>query len=80
MNRKLTITISEAVYLGLYRMVGRRGISGFLEELARPHVAAQEMEASYREMAADQGREQDAMAWSEGVVGDSAPAAPHVSR
>jgi hypothetical protein len=31
----------------------------------------QDLEASYREMAADEARERDAMEWSEGVIGDS---------
>jgi len=33
---KLTITVSEAVYEGLHRTVGRRRISQFIEKLARP--------------------------------------------
>jgi len=70
MNRKLTITISEAVYEGLLRIIGRRRISQFIENLARPHVMPQDPEASDRDMAADQAREREAMAWSEAVVAD----------
>ncbi len=80
MNRKLTITVSEAVYEGLQRTIGRRGISQFIEKLARPHVVAQDIEASYCEMAADQAREQNALEWSEGVIADSTVAEPHASR
>jgi len=29
------------------------------------------MEASYREMAADEAREQEALEWSEGLIGDA---------
>ena len=61
-------------------MIGRRRTSEFIEKLARPHVVPQDIEASYREMAADQAREQDALAWSEGVIGDGTLAEPHVSR
>jgi hypothetical protein len=68
MNRKLTITVSEAVYEGLHRVIGRRRISQFIEKLARPHVVPQDIEASYREMAADQAREHEALEWSEGVI------------
>ena len=68
MNRKLTITVSEAVYEGLHRTIGRRRISQFIEKLARPHVVPQDIEASYRDMAADQSREQDAMEWSEALI------------
>ena len=68
LNRKLTITVSEAVYEGLHRTIGRRRISQFIEKLARPHVVPQDLEASYRDMAADTEREQDALEWSEGVI------------
>jgi hypothetical protein len=30
-----------------------------------------DIEAAYREMAADDARERDAIKWSEGVIGDS---------
>ena len=80
MNRKLTITVSEAVYDGLHRTIGRRGISQFIENLARPHVVLQDLEASYREMAADQAREQEALEWSEGVIGDASVTEPRASR
>jgi predicted CopG family antitoxin len=66
MSRKLTISVSEEVYQGLYRTVGRRRISQFLEKLARPHVLSQDIEAAYRDMAADREREREALAWSEG--------------
>jgi predicted CopG family antitoxin len=79
MKRKLTISVSEAVYEGLHRTIGRRRISQFLEKLARPHVAPLEMEASYRDMAADQAREREALEWSEGLMADSLNE-PHASR
>jgi hypothetical protein len=72
MTRKLTITISEEVYEGLHRTIGRRRISRFLEKLARPHVLSQDLDAAYREMAVDREREDEAQAWSEGVIGDVA--------
>jgi predicted CopG family antitoxin len=79
MNRKLTITVSEAVYEGLHRTIGRRRISQFIEKLARPHVVPENIEAAYRDMAADQAREHEALEWCEGVVGDSLTE-PHASR
>jgi predicted CopG family antitoxin len=69
-TRKLTITVSEAVYEGLHRTVGRRRISQFIEKLARPHVLSQDIEAAYRDMAADNLREREALEWSEAVIGD----------
>lgn len=80
MNRKLTITVSEAVYEGLHRNIGRRRISQFIERLARPHVVPEDIEASYRDMAADQPREQEALEWSEGLLADSSLTEPHASR
>jgi hypothetical protein len=71
-HRKLTITLDEAVYEGLHRVIGRRRISRFLEDLARPHVLPADMEAAYREMAADEERESQALDWAEGVIGDVA--------
>jgi hypothetical protein len=78
LNRKLTITVSEAVYEGLHRTIGRRHIRQFIEKLARPYVVPQDIEASYRDMAADHGREQEALDWSESLVADSSE--PHASR
>jgi len=70
MTRKLTITLSEEVYEGLHRTIGRRHISQFLEKLARPHVLSQNLETAYQDLAADEEREREALAWSEGVIGD----------
>jgi predicted CopG family antitoxin len=80
MKRKLTITVSEAVYEGLHRTIGRRRISQFIEKLARPHVMPLDMEASYRDMAADRTREQEAMEWSEALIADSSLPERHASR
>ncbi|MFO1113229.1 MAG: hypothetical protein U1E38_05415 [Rhodospirillales bacterium] len=72
MQRKLTITVDEDVYAGLHRTIGRRRICRFLNDLARPLVTSPGLEAAYREMAADEDREREAAAWSEGVIGDVA--------
>ena len=72
MTKKLTITIDDEVYEGLYRKIGRRKISRFLESLARPHVLDEELEASYRDMAADEVREAEAEEWSENLASDVA--------
>jgi predicted CopG family antitoxin len=75
MRRRMTISIDETVYEGLVRVVGRRKISRFLEELARPHVVTDDLAAGYRAMAADEEREREALDWSEGLIGDVASAA-----
>jgi len=80
MNRKLTITVSDDVYQGLHRRIGRRRISQFLEKLARPHVLSEELDVAYRDMAAEQPREHEALIWSEGVIGDISETDPHAPR
>lgn len=67
MSRKLTILIKDSVYEGLHRVVGRGNISKFIEDLARPHIAQQDLGAQYREAARDAGREREARAWIEGL-------------
>ena len=70
MTKKLTITVSEEVYKGLHRVVGRGRISRFLEDLARPHVVRHKLAGAYREMAADERREAEALEWAESTLGD----------
>jgi len=67
MVRKLTITVEEEVYLGLHARVGRRRISRFLNDLAKPHVSDAALEEGYRAMAADAEYEAEAREWIEGV-------------
>lgn len=70
MQRKLTLTIDEQVYEGLYAVVGRGRISRFIEDLVRPYVLYQELETAYRQMAQDEKREAEALEWAEITVGD----------
>jgi len=69
-QRKLTLTIDEQVYEGLYAVVGRGRISRFIEDLVRPHVLYQELETAYRQMAQDEKREAEALEWAEATVRD----------
>ncbi len=75
MHKRMTITLDEDVYDGLVRVVGRRKISQFLEDLARPHVLKDDLEAAYRDMAADESREREAEEWCEALNRDVADAA-----
>jgi hypothetical protein len=70
MQKKLTITLDERVYEGLHAVIGRGHISRFIEDLVRPHVIHQELEAAYKEMAQDEEREAEALEWAEATVGD----------
>lgn len=72
MRRKLTITVDEEVYAGLHRVIGRRRISGFVESLVKPHVVREDLALAYRQMAQDEDREAEALAWVEAVVEDVA--------
>ena len=76
MHRKMTITLDEAVYDGLYRIVGRRKMSQFIENLLRPHVVdTSKLDDGYRAMAADKAREAEAIEWCNALAGDMADAA-----
>lgn len=70
MQKKLTITVDEAVYAGLYRVVGPRRISQFIEDLVRPHVVPDDLGAAYARMAADEAREREAEEWSDSLIPD----------
>ncbi len=70
MQKKLTITIDQQVYEGLYAVIGRRRISRFIEDLVRPYVLHQELETAYKQMAQDEEREAEALEWAEATIGD----------
>jgi hypothetical protein len=71
-SRKLTIVVDDEVYQGLHAVIGPRRISRFLNDLARPHVTDIDMDEEYREMAADEQAEAEALEWIEGVISDVA--------
>ena len=70
MHKRMTITLDEAVYEGLYRRVGKRRMSQFIEDLLRPHVLDTSLDDGYRAMAADPLREVDAREWCESLASD----------
>lgn len=72
MSKKLTITVEDDIYAGLHSVIGRRRISRFLNDLARPHVAGADLVAGYRAMASDEARERDAAEWVENLTSDIA--------
>ena len=72
MHKKMTISLDEAVYDGLYRTIGKRRMSQFIEDLLRPHVMGATLDDGYKAMAADKGRETDALAWSNSLAKDMA--------
>ena len=72
MQKKLTITIDEQVYEGLHKIIGPRRISRFIEDLVRPYVIQPALEVAYQEMAREEEREAEALAWAEATIGDVA--------
>ena len=72
MQKKLTITVDKEVYEGLYKTIGPRKISKFVEELVRPHVVRPNLESAYSQMAKDKNREADALEWAETTFKDIA--------
>lgn len=72
MHRKMTITLDEEVYEGLYRRVGRRHMSQFIENLVRPHVVDTALDDGYQAMAKDKAREAEAAEWVAALIGDMA--------
>jgi hypothetical protein len=72
MLKKLTITVDAEVYDGLHHVIGRRRISRFLNDLARPHVVTDGLAAGYAAMAADEAREAEAQEWVDALAGDIA--------
>ncbi len=63
MHKRMTITLDEAVYDGLYRTIGKRRMSQFIEDLIKPYVLDTSLDAGYRAMAADTVRETEATEW-----------------
>lgn len=72
MHKKMTITLDEEVYDGLYRVVGKRRMSQFIEDLVRPHVVPDALDEGYRQMATDEAREAEASEWTEALARDLA--------
>jgi hypothetical protein len=72
MQKKLTLTIDEDIYEGLYKTIGRRKISKYIEDMVRPHVLHPDLDVDYAEMAKDEKREKEALEWAELSYKDTA--------
>ncbi len=70
MHKRMTITLDEVVYDGLYRTIGKRRMSQFIEDLLRPHVLDTALDEGYRAMAADADREVQAQEWGNALAKD----------
>jgi hypothetical protein len=70
MHKRMTITLDEVVYDGLYRTIGKRRMSQFIEDLLRPHVLDTALDDGYRAMATDTAREAQAQEWCNALSKD----------
>ncbi|MEM1244260.1 MAG: addiction module antitoxin [Pseudomonadota bacterium] len=70
MHKKLTITVDEEIYEGLYATIGSGKISQFIENLIKPYVLRRSLIEAYESMARDETREREANEWNEGLIGD----------
>lgn len=68
-RRKLTITVEDAVYRGLYKVVGRRNISRFINDLARPSVVRDRVESTATAKAKRRAAETELAGYVERVAG-----------
>ncbi len=69
MQKKLTISLDPQVYEGLHTNIGRRNISKFIENLVRPYTE-QSLDDGYQALAQDEESSQEALEWSEALIGD----------
>ena len=65
LRNNLMVTIRREIYEALRRLCRRRRTSVVAEPPPWP-----DLEAGYREMAADEAREAEAQEWAEALVGD----------
>jgi len=72
MHKRMTITLDEAVYDGLYRTVGKRKMSQFIEDLLKPLLLDSSLDGGYKAMASDTLREAQAAEWCNALSGDAA--------
>lgn len=71
MQKKMTITLDEKVVDALYRRVGRRKMSRYIEEaVSRQLFANDNLEALYEEMAADRERNAEIDLWNQATDAD----------
>ena len=70
MHKRMSITLDEEVYEGLYRTIGKRRMSQFIEDLLRPHVITNALDDGYQAMALDKQREVEALEWANALAKD----------
>lgn len=71
MSKRINLYIrDEALWENFTKLVGKGNVSRWVENIIRPYVDNSELANSYKEMAQDKKREQDAREWVNGTFGD----------
>jgi hypothetical protein len=73
MRKKLTISVDEAMYDTLHRVLGRRNISRYIADLLESNLMDSAIEEGYRAMADNTDREQEPLEWCNGLIGWAIP-------
>ncbi|MEX1158366.1 MAG: hypothetical protein WEC79_05490 [Thermomicrobiales bacterium] len=76
-----TITLNEALYAELSQRAGSEDVDRFIENMLwklllvtdDDDLSEEEIEASYREKAADEEAEREAHEWAEAFIGETLP-------
>ena len=75
MQRKITLTINEGLYRDLHLLIGKRGISSFVEQSVKKRVKelklGDPLEEGYKMMGLDEKREKEALEWTEAGIDEN---------
>ncbi len=63
MRKKLTLSIDPELYDSLYRTVGQRNISSFIEDCIRPILLSHNLRQAYKDMSQEEERRRNAAEW-----------------
>jgi len=69
---KVEALLEEGLHSGPATDWTKQELQAIRREVHEQHATGQDLEAAYREMAADEAREAEAREWTEGLVGDVA--------
>ena len=74
MPRKITLTIDEKLYKDLHLLIGKRGISFFVEQSTKEKIKklklSDPLEKGFKMMGRDREREKEASEWSEAGINE----------
>ena len=71
MSKKLTLSVSDAFYEGLYSVAGKGNIGHYIEEMLSPHILQKDIDLGYAAMAKDEQQNKEAEEWCENLLGEN---------